>query len=255
MNTYVIGDIHGAYKALVQVFERTPLEKGDTIISLGDIADGWSETYECVELLLKMKEDYNMIFIKGNHDDVFLDWMIKGVHPWYWLQGAKETAESYIRHAERPIEVYPHMGGYNITLSNIDIPESHQKFFKEQILKYIDEDNNLFVHGGFNRHMHISEQVKDVLVWDRDLWYAALSFKQVNPDSKFKMKDNFKDVFIGHTATVNWKTDKPMNAANIWNLDTGAGFSGKLTCMNVKTKEYYQSDLVQELYKNEKGRN
>ncbi len=45
-----------------------------------------------------------------------------------------------------------------------------------------------------------------------------------------------------------------MQAANIWNLDTGAGFKGKLTIMDVTTKEYFQSDLAQDLYKNEKGR-
>ena len=46
-----------------------------------------------------------------------------------------------------------------------------------------------------------------------------------------------------------------MKAANIWNLDTGAGFEGKLTIMNVDTKEYYQSDKLTTLYTNERGRN
>jgi serine/threonine protein phosphatase 1 len=36
----------------------------------------------------------------------------------------------------------------------------------------------------------------------------------------------------------------------VWNIDTGAGWSGKLTIMNVDTKEYWQSDLISELYKN-----
>ena len=46
-----------------------------------------------------------------------------------------------------------------------------------------------------------------------------------------------------------------MNAANIWNLDTGAGFRGKLTIMDINTKEYWQSDNVNEIYVNERGRN
>ncbi len=40
-----------------------------------------------------------------------------------------------------------------------------------------------------------------------------------------------------------------MFRAGIWNLDTGAGWEGKLTVMNVDTKEYYQSDPVEDLYK------
>jgi serine/threonine protein phosphatase 1 len=39
-----------------------------------------------------------------------------------------------------------------------------------------------------------------------------------------------------------------MNAYNIWNLDTGAGFKGRLTIMEVETKAYWQSDLLTELY-------
>ena len=45
-----------------------------------------------------------------------------------------------------------------------------------------------------------------------------------------------------------------MHAANIWNLDTGAGWDGKLTMMDVNTGEYWQSDRITELYPNEQGR-
>lgn len=45
-----------------------------------------------------------------------------------------------------------------------------------------------------------------------------------------------------------------MNRCNVWNLDTGSGFSGKLTIMDIDTKEFWQSDFVRELYPNENGR-
>ncbi|CEN50774.1 hypothetical protein CCAN11_2200005 [Capnocytophaga canimorsus] len=35
MRTLVIGDIHGAYKALVQVLERAKIQKDDFLIFLG----------------------------------------------------------------------------------------------------------------------------------------------------------------------------------------------------------------------------
>lgn len=54
--TFAMGDIHGAHKALVQCLERCNFNNEiDTLIQLGDVADGWSETYECVEELLKIK--------------------------------------------------------------------------------------------------------------------------------------------------------------------------------------------------------
>ena len=46
----------------------------------------------------------------------------------------------------------------------------------------------------------------------------------------------------------------PMNRCNIWNMDTGGGFEGRLTIMDVDTKEFWQSDDLRTLYPNEKGR-
>jgi len=43
----------------------------------------------------------------------------------------------------------------------------------------------------------------------------------------------------------------PGQSRGVWNLDTGAGMSGKLTVMDIDTKEYWQSDLVTELYPEE----
>jgi len=120
--------------------------------------------------------------------------------------------------------------------------------------------NNLFIHGGFNRHFYLNEQLKYTFWWDRDLWNAALSYGNITPVEgfsrpKFKMIENFKEVFIGHTTTMCWNTTEPMNAANIWNLDTGGGGFGKITVMDINTKEYWQSDLTKDLYPDYKGRN
>ena len=41
--TYVIGDIHGAQKALEQAIKRAALQKDDKLIFLGDYVDGWSQ--------------------------------------------------------------------------------------------------------------------------------------------------------------------------------------------------------------------
>jgi hypothetical protein len=46
------------------------------------------------------------------------------------------------------------------------------------------------------------------------------------------------EIYIGHTPTVNWETDKPMHAINIFNLDTGAQQRGRLTIMDIRTLRY-----------------
>ena len=66
MRTLVIGDIHGANRALKQVLSLSNFDnEKDTLISLGDIADGWGEVPECVDTLLGIK---NLVAIRGNHD-------------------------------------------------------------------------------------------------------------------------------------------------------------------------------------------
>lgn len=262
MRKFVMGDIHGCYKGLLQCLERSRFNKEkDILIQVGDVADGWSQVYECVEELLTIE---NLISIKGNHDDWFLDFILYHKHGYNWQQGGIGTLKSYTNVLDKNY-INKNSGGFLTDLLPEDLPLTHIDFFKKQLLYYKDEDNNFFVHGGFNRHHEISDIEKlepYTFYWDRDLWNAAQSYQSMingytgdMPIPKFKIKDDFKEIFIGHTTTMSWNTDKPMKAANIWNLDTGAGFKGKLTIMNIDTKEFFQSDEVQTLYLNERGRN
>ena len=58
---------------------------------------------------------------------------------------------------------------------------------------------------------------------------------------KFKMKNKFKMVYVGHTPTTYWGQSVPMKAANIINLDTGSGKGGLLTIYNMETEQFWQS--------------
>jgi serine/threonine protein phosphatase 1 len=250
MKTFIIGDIHGAYKALKQCLERSGFDyNNDMLIQLGDIADGFDQVYECVEELLKIK---NLIPIKGNHDDWLNEFIQTGYHPDRWRQGGFATARSYLRVIGKEDLIMNSGDGYKTALNPADIPESHQQLFRGQHLYYIDDGNNCFVHGGFNRHLEFKGQRPDNYYWDRDLWSAALSYQAFNrhDDQKgeFQMVTKFRDIFIGHTSTVNWKTDQPMKAADIYNLDTGGGHGGRLTIMDLSSKQFWQSDPVNKLY-------
>ena len=65
----------------------------------------------------------------------------------------------------------------------------------------------------------------------------------------------FKEIFIGHTPVTRIGQTKPVLAANVYNMDTGAAFKGRLSLMDVFSKEVYQSDEVWTLYPDENGRN
>lgn len=256
----VIGDIHGNHKGLLQCLERSKFDnKTDTLISLGDVVDGHCESFEVVEELIKIK---NLIAIKGNHDDWFQEWIETGINPSNWQQGQRATGESYLKHSrpEQPWMISDlDFFGFEPSIRTNDIPDAHIDFFKNQRFHYKDEKNRFFVHGGFNRDLFIAEQIPSDFWWDRSLWQKALSFGQYSeiaedPPKKFRMVENFSEVFIGHTTTEFWGKTEPMHAANIWNLDTGGGMFGKISIMDVDTKEYWQSDKGSELYPGYKGR-
>ena len=238
-----MGDLHGAHKALLQCLERSGFDREkDTLIQLGDVVDRFDEVYECVETLLQLR---NLIAIKGNHDEWLREYIETGYHPTLWTHGGVNTARSYLRRLGKEDLLFRSGIGYKTALNPDDIPKRHREFFRRQHLYYIDACNNCFVHGGFDREKKFKGQDPQMYYWDRMLWEDALAHE----GESLPMVTPFNRVFIGHTSTMYWKTDQPMSAANILNLDTGAGNLGRLTIMNVATKEFWQSDPVGKLYK------
>src|SRR6476660_8691883 len=95
MRKFVIGEIYGAYRALMQCFERASFDyDNDVLIQLGDVADGFDEVYESVEELLKVK---HLIAIKGNHDEWLNRFCETGYHEQHWSQGGRGTVSSYAK--------------------------------------------------------------------------------------------------------------------------------------------------------------
>jgi serine/threonine protein phosphatase 1 len=239
--TLVIGDIHGGLQALIQLLQKVNLQKNDTLIFLGDYVDGWSESSKVIEYLIHLSNKYNCIFIKGNHDAWCQDWLTFGKANQEWLfHGGKSTVASYDSYDE-------------------NTKENNLEFFDRMLDYYVDDKNRLFIHAGFSSmHGPEREHYSSNYRWDRTLWEMALTMdKHIKKSSILYPKRLllYHEIFIGHTPTLNYNIDIPMQGCNVWNIDTGAAYYGKLTCMDVDTKQYWQSDPVQEFYPNEKGRN
>jgi serine/threonine protein phosphatase 1 len=241
MRTLAIGDIHGGLKALVQLLERAEVTKDDKLIFVGDYVDGWSESAQVIQYLIELSTTNTCIFIKGNHDVWCEQWLASGLEYDIWVaHGGKETMESY--------------NGFTR-----EEKLKHVDFFEAMALYHIDNENRLFVHAGFTS-MHGVEREYDIrgFYFDRTLWEMALTMdKRIKKNSEIypnRLK-HYTEIYIGHTPTINFNQDKPMNAINVWNVDTGATFTGRLSALDINTKEIFQSDIVKNLYPNEMGRN
>jgi hypothetical protein len=152
-----------------------------------------------------------------------------GFHDWnipVWIhQGGSATIESYEGEWE-------------------NIPKSHIEFMNSGVYYYIDDQNNLFVHGGLNPHKPIEQQKPYDLMWDRDI----IEFAREN------VIPNYNLVFIGHTTVahamcripgtkIEFTHDDfvPLRFNNLIMRDTGGGWDGQISLMNVDTLEYWQS--------------
>ncbi len=241
MRTLVIGDIHGGFKALLQVLERAKVTSKDTLIFLGDYVDGWSESAQLIQYLIELNQKQKCIFIKGNHDVWCHEWLLDfdNDNPVWYRNGGKETIESYI--------------------NSEYIIEEHVAFFKELKNYYVDSKNRLFIHAGFSSMKGPENEVYLTNYrWDRTLWEMAIVM-----DKRVKKKSTlypnrlklYSEIYIGHTPTLYYDSDIPMQGINVWNIDTGAAFTGKLSIMDIDTKQFWQSDSLPSLYPTERGRN
>jgi serine/threonine protein phosphatase 1 len=242
MRTFAIGDIHGGFKALIQVLNQLEIKDDDKIIFMGDYVDGWSQSAQVIDFLIKLSQNINCIFIKGNHDVWCENWLKdeNDVNPSWFMHGGKETMDSY--------------HGFSLQEK-----KEHLIFFKNMQMYYLDDENRLFLHAGFtSMHGVAKESYPLNFCTDRTLWEMALAMdRKIDFDHHLypKRLKLYKEIYIGHTPTTNYGESEPMNAINVWNIDTGAAFKGKITGMNIDTKAFFQSDNLPSLYPNEKGRN
>lgn len=239
--TFVIGDIHGGLKALEQVLLRANVSQKDTLIFLGDYVDGWSDSPNLLDFLIDLQTKQHCFFMMGNHEEMVLKWLKEEEDNELWrFHGGQSTVEAY----------------QNVSKEK---KQKHISFLSELKPYYLDSKNRLFIHAGFTNLKGVAfEYFQEMFWWDRTLWETAMALdKTISKDDlhypgRFKL---YSEIFIGHTPVTRFNKVEPMNFANVWNIDTGAAFKGKLTIMNIDTKEFWQSDSLPSLYPNEKGRN
>lgn len=242
--TLVVGDIHGGLRALRQVLERASVTAGDSLIFLGDYVDGWSQSPEVLNFLIEIGKRQPCIFIRGNHDQLLLEWLLENtenIDEGMWFKhGGEATVKAYA-------DIRP------------EIRQAHIAFLENLQNFHIDGENRLFVHAGFtNMHGVAYEYFPKMLYWDRTLWETALSvdpqMTEAHPNYP-KRLTLYSSVFIGHTPVTRIGETVPVRRSGVCNVDTGAAFTGPLTILDADSGQFWQSDPLPELYPEERGRN
>lgn len=230
--TFFMTDIHGCWLGIKQALERSNFRYDrDLLIFGGDVNDGYPQTYECVEELLKIE---NIIIISSNHTRWLLDFFETGATPYIFTsQGGLATLKSYDYKYNR----------------------KHHNLLRKSIPYFLDANNRLFMHGGFDVDKPLEEHTEEELAWDRTLVNYAYNCHHTKSCDIPKKLQKYNEIFVGHTSTELYDKYEPINLCNVWMMDTGAGYDGKVTIMDINTKEYWQSDFSKDLYGPNQGRN
>ena len=220
---YVVGDIHGCIELLKKIQQKIIVISKNTtgtklIIYLGDYIDRGPEIKETIQTLLDFQPiDFQRKFLLGNHEQMMLDFIKGGPDSLYlWiLNGGDKTLNSYgvkaITFFEGIIKNDKTIRGQLIK----KIPKDHLQFFNNLSLSYQYNDY-FFVHAGIDPDIALNKQDKQVMIWTRGITYP---------------KDFEKVIVHGHTPQFEIE-DLP----NRINLDTGAFYSGILSCLLIDSK-------------------
>jgi serine/threonine protein phosphatase 1 len=216
MSCYVVGDIHGCLAELCHLTEQLPLEHGDRLVFLGDYIDRGPHSMGVVSYLLELPKQANVdaVFLKGNHEDMFLDYLgLSGNHGDAFLSnGGLATLASY------GIST-PAFGGLEVAEQ---LPPAHLDFYQNLETSYVVKPY-LCVHAGIQPLKKLEEQTAAEMYWIRGEFIR-------NPH-----KLPFTILF-GHTPQKEVLFDLPYKIG----LDTGLVYGNKLSCLAIEEKALYQ---------------
>lgn len=160
-----VGDLHGCALTLESMLNQIGLMHDDQIVFLGDYVDRGDKSFETVQRLIELQEEYGdevVTFLKGNHEDMFIN-CLKGtasMDEWrmFRYNGGTSTNRSYLEGL-----------GYHDKSDILwdDLPESHQKFY-DNLKVYHQIDRYVFVHAGVQPNVKLEDQTESDMIWIRD---------------------------------------------------------------------------------------
>ena len=211
MSIIAIGDIHGCPLSLDALLEKVAPTAEDTLLFIGDYIDRGPDSKGVIDRLIKLNDEHNCIFLRGNHEELLLGYLDRGEYDLWAINGGIQTLASY-----------------GLMGEGDNLPESHITFVRETLL-YHETDDFLFVHAGIRPNLTVAENMEQndpmVFLWERGHLKAA--------ETPWE-----KTVVCGHTPV-----SEPVNRPHPINIDTGCCFFthphlGHLTAVRLPERHF-----------------
>jgi serine/threonine protein phosphatase 1 len=207
--TFVIGDIHGCHDAMLRLLCRiAPDPAHDAIIFLGDYLDRGPASRQVITTLLELRQTHrHLVTLRGNHEQMLLDYLTGQEQEIFLTSGGIETLESY------------GIINFSDIWTQRILPPEHLEFL-QSLPTYWEDEEYIYVHAAMEPGVHPTRQKHEWLLWGRQGF--------IDSDHDFG-----KRVIYGHTP---WPA--PRVEHNKIGIDTGAVYGGQLTCLVLPVLEF-----------------
>jgi serine/threonine protein phosphatase 1 len=213
---YAIGDVHGRADLLHDLVQRIdedlrrrPIDRAIEVY-LGDYIDRGHDSKSVIDILCRRLVDRSAICLRGNHEAILEDFLHDPEVVYGWARlGGLSTLASYGVSFPSAAQLVPTRIHHAFCEA---FPRTHVLFLQCLRNTYQCGDY-LFVHAGIRPGVPLEQQVQDDLIWIRD------EFLHSDCDHGFT-------IVHGHTPVSH-----PHICSNRINIDTGAVFTGRLTCL------------------------
>jgi len=223
---YAVGDIHGERGKLEALLAKLPLAPGDRFVFTGDYVDRGPDAYGVVETLLALEDRHECVFLMGNHESMFLDFL-------GWRGKAYFAGDAFLANGgARTLASYGYFDSECPSPLTFRFPPAHDAFFRGLRLWHLDGDY-LFVHAGLGPAELASGDVEwavrrarpEDLLWRRD-----------THDHPHRLG---RTLIYGHTpaADLEVRWNPPFSIG----IDTGAAYGGTLTALRLPDETLFQA--------------
>ncbi len=233
--TYVMTDLHGCFRAFMQMLDKIEFSENDRLIIAGDIIDRGPQEYEMLNWMLHKPD--NIEICMGNHDETFIDDV--------------NLLERYMRNQTNIFEAWrtlkenvTYFDYYDtlqklIKFNHVELPQLQQwrdemnqfPYYKELL---VNGKNYIVVHAGYCEsipaeysHVHIED------MYTKARWQAL----------EWGGKKG-TTIIAGHTPTITtsqpfynngkvFRYKKPNMNCVIYNIDCGYVFHGSRPSANM----------------------
>lgn len=215
MKTFAIGDVHGCLDALLALLDRVQPAPEDRLIFLGDYVDRGPDSRRLIDWLIAQAPQRPLVTLRGNHEIMMLESRHNPLLLRNWLNcGGLATLESYDWTGE------PDWAPF--------VPPEHWEFL-EATRPWLETDQFIFVHATAVPGLEMHEHDETQLFWEK--------CRHLPPHHSGKR------VIVGHTRQT---SGLPRQWPGGVCIDTAAVSGHWLTCLDVDTGDYWQSNLTGE---------